>query len=148
MSAQSNVETSRASQPRAERAARALALLTQMGLADKAHRRPADLSGGEQQRVALARALARTPDVLLLDEPFAAVDRRTRRRLQQDLQDLRRTLQVPILLVTHDLDEACALADQMSVLHEGQVLQTGAPDEVMARPASPLVADLLDLTPG
>ena len=148
MSAQANVETSLGAQPRPELAARAQALLAQVGLADKAHRRPADLSGGEQQRVALARALARTPDVLLLDEPFAAVDRRTRRRLQQDLQDLRRTLQVPILLVTHDLDEACALADQMSVLHEGEVLQTGTPDEVMMRPASPLVADLLDLTPG
>jgi len=148
MSAQANVETSLGTQPRAERAARALALLAQVGLADKARRRPADLSGGEQQRVALARALARSPDVLLLDEPFAAVDRRTRRRLQQDLATLRQTLRVPILLVTHDLDEACALADQMSVLHEGQVLQTGAPDEVMARPASPLVADLLDLTPG
>ncbi|MDP1616177.1 ABC transporter ATP-binding protein [Phenylobacterium sp.] len=148
MSAQANVETSLAAQPRAARAARALALLTQVGLADKAHRRPADLSGGEQQRVALARALARSPDVLLLDEPFAAVDRRTRRRLQQDLATLRESLKIPILLVTHDLDEACALADQMSVLHEGRVLQTGAPDQVMARPASPLVAELLDLNPG
>jgi molybdate transport system ATP-binding protein len=148
MSAQANVETSLASQPRAERAAQAFALLTQVGLADKAHRRPADLSGGEQQRVALARALARSPAVLLLDEPFAAVDRRTRRRLQQDLATLRQTLPIPILLVTHDLDEARALADQMSVLHEGQVLQTGTPEEVMARPASPLIADLLDLTPG
>ena len=119
-----------------------------VGLGDRAHHYPRQMSGGEQQRVALARALARSPDVLLLDEPFAAVDRRTRRRLQQDLATLRQTLSIPILLVTHDLDEACVLADQMSVLHEGRVLQTGAPDEVMARPASPLVADLLDLTPG
>jgi molybdate transport system ATP-binding protein len=148
MSAQANVETSLAARPRSERAARALALLAQVGLGDKARRRPADLSGGEQQRVALARALARSPDVLLLDEPFAAVDRRTRRRLQQDLVTLRKTLPIPILLVTHDLDEACALADQMSVLHEGQVLQTGTPDEVMTRPASDLVAELLDLNPG
>ena len=148
MSAQANVETSLAARPRSERAARALALLDQVGLADKARRRPADLSGGEQQRVALARALARSPDVLLLDEPFAAVGRRTRRRLQQELVTLRKTLPIPILLVTHDLDEARALADQMSVLHEGQVLQTGTPDEVMTRPASDLVADLLDLSPG
>ena len=98
--------------------------------------------------MALARALARSPDFLLLDEPFAAVDRRTRRRLQQDLATLRKVLPIPILLVTHDLDEASALADQMSVLHEGRVLQTGTPDEVMTRPASPLVAELLDLKPG
>lgn len=148
MSAQANVETSLAHSPRTERAARALALLTQVGLADKAHRRPADLSGGEQQRVAVARALARSPGVLLLDEPFAAVDRRTRRRLQQDLAELRSSLRIPILLVTHDLDEARALADQMSVLHEGQILQTGTPEEVMRRPASERVAEILDLSPG
>lgn len=148
MSAQGNVETSLAARPGPERAERALALLAQVGLGDKAHRRPADLSGGEQQRVAVARALARSPDVLLLDEPFAAVDRRTRRRLQQDLADLRTSLNIPILLVTHDLDEARALADQMSVLHQGQILQTGTPEAVMSRPASDLVAEILDLSPG
>ena len=147
MSAQANVETSLQDRPRPERGPRALALLAQVGLEGKAHRRPADLSGGEQQRVAVARALARSPDVLLLDEPFAAVDRRTRRRLQADLNVLRASLNIPILLVTHDLDEAQALADQMSVLHQGEILQTGHPDAVMAHPASDLVADILDLKP-
>jgi molybdate transport system ATP-binding protein len=108
-------------------------------------RRPAQLSGGQQQRVAMARALARDPHVLLLDEPFAAVDRVTRQKLYRELAELRRTLAMPIVLVTHDLDEAAMLADRMCILHHGRTLQIGSPREVMTRPADALVARLVDL---
>jgi ABC-type arginine transport system ATPase subunit len=108
-------------------------------------RRPAALSGGQQQRVAVARALARDPAVLLLDEPFSAVDRATRRKLQRELARLRRALCIPIVLVTHDLEEAAALADRIVVLHRGRTLQEGPPDELATRPASAEVARVLDL---
>ena len=106
---------------------------------------PSQLSGGQQQRVALARALARNPAVLLLDEPFSAVDQVTRRKLRRELALLRHELNIPIILVTHDLDEARMLADRMCILHDGTLLQTGAPDAVLVKPANALVARLVDL---
>jgi molybdate transport system ATP-binding protein len=128
-----------------QRQAQARALLERMHLDGLEDRRPAQLSGGQQQRVAVARALARRPDVLLLDEPFSAVDRVTRRRLRRELIELRRELSMPVILVTHDLDDVVRLADRMCVLNGGKILQTGTVDEVMARPATPLIAELLDL---
>jgi molybdate transport system ATP-binding protein len=128
---------------REERARELLALVNLHGLES---RRPNELSGGQQQRVALARSLARDPDVLLLDEPFSAVDQITRRKLQLELARLRQQLEMPIVLVTHDLDEACILADRMCVLHHGQTLQAGTPVEVISRPDSDLVARLVGLT--
>ena len=110
------------------------------GLGD---RRPSELSGGQQQRVALARALAREPLVLLLDEPFSAVDKMTRDRLKRELAVLRSTLACPILMVTHDLDEALALADRIGVLHRGSLLQIGPPDDVLLRPRTATVARLM-----
>jgi molybdate transport system ATP-binding protein len=95
--------------------------------------------------VAVARALAREPKVLLLDEPFSAVDKATRQRLYREIADLRRGLNMPVVLVTHDLDEAIMLADRMTVLHRGRTLQTGTPEELTTRPASPEVARLVDL---
>ena len=127
------------------RRARARELLELVNLAGLEARRPAELSGGQQQRVALARALARDPEVLLLDEPFAAVDRVTRRKLQRELARLRERVHIPIVLVTHDLDEARALADSMTILHHGHTLQRGEPSQVMARPRTAEVARLLDL---
>jgi molybdate transport system ATP-binding protein len=106
-------------------------------------RHPPTLSGGQRQRVALARALARDPAVLLLDEPFSAVDQMTRRRLQRELAALRERIEIPVLLVTHDLEEASALADRLVILHEGKSLEEGAPEQLMARPGSGLVARLL-----
>ncbi len=126
----------------------ARALLQRMHLEGLEDRRPALLSGGQQQRVAVARALARRPDILLLDEPFSAVDRVTRRRLRRELMELRRELSMPVILVTHDLDDVIRLADCMCVLQGGRILQTGAVEAVMARPASPTVAELLDLSGG
>ena len=140
-----NVVASLGHRPAAERKQRARELLALVHLAGFEGRRPATLSGGEQQRVAVARALAREPAVLLLDEPFSAVDRRTRRRLHDEVADLRRALRIPILLVTHDLDEAASLADRICVLAGGETLQTGTPAEVMAAPANRRVAEALDL---
>ena len=109
-------------------------------------RKPDQLSGGQRQRVALARALARDPKVLLLDEPFSAVDRMTREPLKEEIAALHRSLDIPMLLVTHDLEEAQALADRICVLHAGKTLQIGAPDEVRLRPRSAQVAKLMGQT--
>jgi molybdate transport system ATP-binding protein len=145
MTALGNVAAALGHLPRAERSKRAAALLDLVHLAGLEERRPAQLSGGQQQRVALARALARDPAVLLLDEPFSAVDQVTRRKLQRELAQLRRRVNVPIVLVTHDLDEAQALANRVTVLHRGRTLQAGRPEEVMKRPASVEVARLVGL---
>ncbi len=145
LSALNNVVAAMSHRPAAGRAARARELLARVHLAGLESRMPAQLSGGQQQRVAVARALARDPQVLLLDEPFSAVDRVTRQRLYRELAELRRTLALPIVLVTHDLDEAALLADRMSILHRGRTLQTGTPLELMTRPLDALVARLVDL---
>ncbi|SBT06500.1 ABC transporter related [Candidatus Accumulibacter aalborgensis] len=130
--------------PAHQRAAKARQWLARANLEGLETRRPGELSGGQQQRVALARALAREPQVLLLDEPFSAVDQVTRRKLLRQLIELRRSLAIPIVLVTHDLEEASLLADRMTVLHHGRTLQTAPPDEMLARPVSALVARLTD----
>jgi molybdate transport system ATP-binding protein len=131
--------------PAESRRDEALALLARIRLEGLEDRLPRQLSGGQQQRVAVARALARRPDVLLLDEPFSAVDRVTRQRLQHELAELRHDLPMPVLLVTHDLDEAARLADRICVIHRGRSLQTASPEAVMTRPVSPLVARLVNL---
>lgn len=126
-----------------ERKAEALHLLDIVHLKGLEFRYPHELSGGQQQRVAVARALARQPRVLLLDEPFSAVDQMTRQRLQHELARLRRRIEVPIILVTHDLNEANALADRICVLQNGCALQTATPAELFQRPQSPQVARLI-----
>jgi len=120
-------------------------LLTMVNLQGLEDRKPKTLSGGQQQRVALARALAREPEVLLLDEPFSAVDQVTRRKLRLELLELIRKLKIPIILVTHDLDEAAMLGDKLCVIHNGTSLQTGLPDEVIRSPETALVARLMDV---
>jgi len=127
-----------------EKRARALDLLEMVHLAGLEQRRPAELSGGQRQRVALARALARDPEVLLLDEPFSAVDQVTRRRLQEQLATLRGRIEMPVILVTHDLLEARALADRICVVHKGETLQTGTAADVMTRPKTALISRLVD----
>ena len=129
-----------------DREHRAQSLLAQVNLHGLEQRRPDALSGGQRQRVALARALARQPRVLLLDEPFSAVDQMTRVRLKRELLALRGSLNCPIILVTHDIEEALILADRMVVLHHGQVLQTAAPEDVRLRPTQVLVARLMGQT--
>lgn len=108
-------------------------------------RRPAQLSGGQQQRVAVARALAREPRLLLLDEPFSAVDQLSRKGLYSLLADLRKDLSIPIVLVTHDLAEARMLADTLVVMDGGQVLQQGTPEHLYRAPRNARVADLVGI---
>ena len=145
LSALHNVMEAMLELPVAEREQRARDVLALVRLAGLEDRVPAALSGGQQQRVAVARALAREPQVLLLDEPFSAVDRATRQRLYRELAELRRDLAMPVILVTHDLDEALMLADQLCVLHQGRTLQVGEPYAVMTRPDSVEVAQLVGL---
>jgi molybdate transport system ATP-binding protein len=145
LSALENVAAALGGLTLAERTSRARELLARVHLDGLENRKPAALSGGQQQRIAVARALARDPAVLLLDEPFSAVDQVTRRKLQQELARLRADLAIPMLLVTHDLDEARMLADRMVILHRGRTLQAGTPDEVMTRPASAAIARLVGL---
>lgn len=145
LTARDNVAAALGHLPKARRSRRAVELLALVHLQGMEERRPGALSGGQQQRVALARALARDPRVLLLDEPFSAVDQVTRRKLQWEVAQLRGALNIPIVLVTHDLEEAAALADVMCILHRGQTLQAGPPMEILNRPASALVARLADL---
>ena len=144
LSALANVMVALQHLPARARAAQARHWLARSRLEGLEDRRPAELSGGQQQRVAIARALAREPQVLLLDEPFSALDQVTRRKLLRQLIELRRSLAIPIILVTHDLEEAALLADNMTVLHHGRTLQTAPPGELLARPASALVARLTD----
>ena len=129
--------------PRAEVAARTAELLDLVGLGGYADRMPATLSGGERQRVALARALAVEPRLLLLDEPLSALDRELRERLAADLRDILRAAGTTALLVTHDHEEAFAVADRMVVMRDGRVVQRGTLDEVWRRPADPWTARFL-----
>jgi molybdate transport system ATP-binding protein len=144
MSALANVMVALGHLPAGQREARAREWLAHVNLDGLDARRPGELSGGQQQRVAIARALAREPQVLLLDEPFSAVDQVTRRKLLRQLIQLRRSLDIPIILVTHDLEEASLLADRMTVLHHGRTLQTASPVQMLAQPVSALVARLTD----
>lgn len=145
MTAVQNVMEALGDRPRGEREDAARSLLARVHLDTHGDRRPAELSGGEQQRVAVARALARRPDVLLMDEPFSAVDRMTRRKLRQELEELRRELPMPIILVTHDLDDVRRLADRLCVMHRGRILQSGKTADVLAHPADQTIAGLLDI---
>jgi molybdate transport system ATP-binding protein len=115
-------------------------LLERFRIEQLAAARPDELSGGERQRVALARALARNPAVLLLDEPLAALDAHTKGEVRHELAELLRELALPTLLVTHDYEDAAALADEVGVLVEGQLRQLGAPAELVARPRDAFVA--------
>src|SRR5262245_56871350 len=129
---------------RALREQRVEAMLDRVGLEGAARgRRPAALSGGQPQRVALARALVIEPDLLLLDEPLANLDRRLREQVRSELRRLQRRTGVTTLVVTHDPEEALALADVVGVMADGRLLQVGPPREVYERPVSPYVARLL-----
>jgi molybdate transport system ATP-binding protein len=120
-------------------------LFERLGLAGLEPRRPAQLSGGQQQRVALARALARGPRVLLLDEPFSAVDAPARQTLYRELAALRQSVSTPMVLVTHDLGEARRLADRVVILDAGVSLQSGTPAQVFASPRNARVAELVGI---
>lgn len=124
----------------AERTERVLELVQMAGLRD---RRPAQLSGGQQQRVALARSLAKEPQLLLLDEPMAALDRQLRAEMQYELAEIIRRVRVTCIIVTHDQEEAMVMADRLALMHAGRVVQTGPPADVYARPNSRFSAAFL-----
>jgi molybdate transport system ATP-binding protein len=115
-------------------------LLERFHISHLAKARPGELSGGERQRVALARALAREPGVLLLDEPLAALDAHTKATVRAELQELLRSFDLPTLIVTHDYEDAAALASTVGVIVDGTLRQVGTPEELVARPKDPFVA--------
>ncbi|MGC8424237.1 ABC transporter ATP-binding protein [Mixta calida] len=128
--------------PRAQRQERVAELLALLGLEEELrHRYPHQLSGGQQQRVGVARALAADPEVLLMDEPFGALDPVTRGALQQEMVRIHRLLGRTIVLVTHDIDEALTLADKIVLMDSGRIIQQGKPLELLTRPVNDFVRD-------
>ena len=117
--------------------------LALVGLTELADRLPAELSGGQQQRVAVARALVNRPAVLLLDEPLGALDLKLRKRLQIELAQIHREVGTTFVFVTHDQEEAMAMADRIGVMNEGRLEQVGSPEEIYRRPATRFVADFI-----
>ena len=135
---------------RREQAARVAETLALVGLEGFAGRYPHQLSGGQQQRVALARALAPRPNVVLLDEPFSNLDGELRAQVRRDVRDILRGAGATALLVTHDRDEAFAVADRIALMHSGRIVQVGTPADLYRAPATPAVASFLgaaDLLP-
>jgi iron(III) transport system ATP-binding protein len=123
--------------------ARVSELLTLVGLTDQQKKYPVQLSGGQQQRVALARALATSPGLLLLDEPLSALDARVRLRLRDEIKALQRRLGVTTIMVTHDQEEALAMADRIVVMNQGVIEQVGSPQEIYRNPTTAFVADFV-----
>jgi osmoprotectant transport system ATP-binding protein len=136
--------------PRRDARAKALLLLDRVGLdRSLADRYPSQLSGGQQQRVGVARGLAADPNILLMDEPFGAVDPIVRAELQVELLRLQRELDKTVVFVTHDIDEAFLLGDQVVILESGgKIAQVGSPTEIIADPASSFVADFIGVEKG
>ncbi|MEN9872891.1 MAG: hypothetical protein RL450_826, partial [Actinomycetota bacterium] len=125
------------------KAARVQELLKLVGLEEYANRKPASLSGGQQQRVALARALAPKPKLILLDEPFSALDQELRARLRDDVKRVLKAENATAILVTHDQEEALSLAEKVAVLRDGRIIQAGAPTEIYNAPADLGIATFL-----
>ncbi|TDR85382.1 ABC transporter ATP-binding protein [Enterovirga rhinocerotis] len=120
--------------------------MAQVRLAGYGDRRPSQLSGGQRQRVALARAIVTKPNVLLLDEPLAALDKKLREQMQVEIRQLQRAVGITTVFVTHDQEEALTLADRIVVMEEGQIVQIGSPADVYERPKSRFVSDFIGFT--
>lgn len=129
--------------PRAERYARARAMIEMVGLAGNEESRPGQLSGGMQQRVGLARALAADPEVLLFDEPFSALDPLIRRDMQEEVLRLQRELHKTAVFITHDLSEALKLGDRIAIMRNGALAQIGTPEDLVGNPADDYVRDFV-----
>jgi len=143
LTAQENVEFGLRERGVQDRAQRVTEALEMMQLTGKAARYPSQLSGGERQRVALARSLVLQPEVLLLDEPLAALDPKLRHEMRVELKELQRRVGVTFLFVTHDQGEAMSMSDSIAVMNQGRVEQIGTPEEVYLRPATRFVAGFL-----
>ena len=133
-------------QPKAQRHAKALQMLTLVGLETKSHARPHELSGGQRQRTALARALAVDPDVVLLDEPLGALDLNLRRQMQDELKSIQARLGTTFIHVTHDQEEAMALADRIVVMNAGRIEDCGPPARIYLHPATIFTANFMGET--
>jgi putative spermidine/putrescine transport system ATP-binding protein len=131
---------------REERDRRAVEMLELVGLSTQADRYSHQISGGQQQRVALARALAIEPQVLLLDEPLSALDAKVRGQLRDEIRRIQLEVGITTLFVTHDQEEALAIADRVGVMKEGHIEQLGPPTEIYGRPATPFVAEFVGLS--
>jgi putative spermidine/putrescine transport system ATP-binding protein len=129
--------------PKAEIERRVSDMLTLVRLTGLEHRKPRQLSGGQQQRVALARALVVNPKVLLLDEPFSALDKNLRASIQMELREIQRKVGVTTVFVTHDQSEALSLSDRLAVMSEGRICQLGTPEEIFRRPCERFVASFV-----
>ena len=127
--------------PRARREARAAEMIELVGLAGREAFFPRELSGGQQQRVGIARSLAVEPELWFLDEPFSALDPLIRREMQDEFVRLQSVLRKTIVFITHDFDEAIRLADRIAIMKDGEVVQTGTPEEIVMAPASDYVAE-------
>ncbi len=143
LSARANIEFGLKRQGRTNFGSQVEDVLKLVGLATKENRKPAQLSGGERQRVALARSLVLEPDVLLLDEPLAALDPKLRKQMRVELKGIQRRAGITFLLVTHDQEEALSMSDQLAVMNEGRIEQVGSPEEVYFHPRTKFVAGFL-----
>ncbi|KEQ02599.1 quaternary amine ABC transporter ATP-binding protein [Pseudorhizobium pelagicum] len=129
--------------PKAERLETARQALEKVGLADWLERYPNELSGGMQQRVGLARALASDPEIILMDEPFSALDPLIRRQLQDEFRGLTKELGKSAVFITHDLDEAIRIGDRIAIMKDGAIIQTGTAEEIILNPADDYVAEFV-----
>ena len=129
--------------PRAGRDRAAKAALAKVGLSDWLDRYPSELSGGMQQRVGLARALTSDPEIILMDEPFSALDPLIRRQLQDEFRQLTKELGKSAVFITHDLDEAIRIGDRIAIMKDGAIIQTGTAEEIILNPADQYVADFV-----
>ncbi|MDO5612543.1 MAG: betaine/proline/choline family ABC transporter ATP-binding protein [Paracoccus sp. (in: a-proteobacteria)] len=129
--------------PKAERNQAAKAALTKVGLADWIERYPSELSGGMQQRVGLARALTSDPEIILMDEPFSALDPLIRRQLQDEFRQLTKELGKSAIFITHDLDEAIRIGDRIAIMKDGVIIQTGTAEELILNPVDDYVAEFV-----
>ncbi len=128
---------------KADRDRTAEAALAKVGLADWIHRYPSELSGGMQQRVGLARALTSDPEIILMDEPFSALDPLIRRQLQDEFRELTKSLGKSAVFITHDLDEAIRIGDRIAIMKDGVIIQVGTAEEIILDPADAYVADFV-----
>jgi spermidine/putrescine transport system ATP-binding protein len=143
LSARDNIEFGPRRHRMTDIARRVKEVVEMVGLSGKESRKPSELSGGEKQRVALARSLVLRPDVLLLDEPLAALDPRLRKQMRIELKALQQRAGITFLLVTHDQEEALSMSDQLAVMNSGRLEQVGSPEDVYLRPRTPFVANFL-----